>query len=849
MRYCLLPCRGEGSRRLLLLVLLLWGVLAGQLGHAAGLNNGGFELPAEAPRTLYRDERIDGWQVVSGNVSLVCASIPHPFEGDQVMHLAGDGLPGTIAQTVPTVIGQSYTLYLALTGEPNSLPVEKELRVVWDHQPAATLTVNTKTLSPSAPEWRAYTVSGLRATSSLTRVELVNLSGGGAGPMVDALVLAPMGLSGARPDIEVNPGKYLGWVGGTILAPTPQACPASALVEMDTTIWVRLRNAGYSADTLEVAVAGGDADWRVHLRPQHADQDVLPTPAGWRTRSLAVGETLLLGLVVHPSLSVAESAGCRVTLTVAATADPQALDRFTIDITSHRPPGRPDLMLGEADESLVGNNDYEEAAVVTQCWAGTTSGSTPVHCRLRVQNDGFTPDRLYLTTPPLPTGWRVCIADADSAGQDCTAAIVAGTYRTPLLLPGEHRDYDVEVRPLTGLPGGASVTVGLQAVSSLTPDRQDRGAVTVTKARCSNLQVQLTPPEWAFRNTAISLRASAVGGGTLEYQYRLGRPSGSGWQWQTLRTYALASTTLWQPTVPGPYTVAVYVRERGSTVPFDLYLTRSYLIRPSVAAVALTAAPPLYPLPGTPIVLTAHPTANVPVEYQFRLGLPSGDLWRWSVLRAYAPEPDYTWIPDSPGIKLLVVLARERGNTTSYDVYTAIRRQVSTPPITQVTLTAPTTGTLGVPLELRATSSNPQPVEYRFRVGVRASAGWNWTTLQEYSPSPSCRWTPTIPGQVCLIVHARAQGNTHTLVEASATQLCRSTPPNVRLPPRLSPCTSVTCAVTHRSIHDGGTDIELQPVLGELSRDFDESLIIDGLPEVAIGAEPIAAQDVFVLKR
>lgn len=97
-----------------------------------------------------------------------------------------------------------------------------------------------------------------------------------------------------------------------------------------------------------------------------------------------------------------------------------------------------------------------------------------------VQNDGERSDSFRLAGTMNQLRWRARYFVGDT---DVTRAVVAGTYRTPLLAPGAWTWMRVVVTPASGVPAGHFRTVRLSATSATVTTQVDRVAVRVTARR------------------------------------------------------------------------------------------------------------------------------------------------------------------------------------------------------------------------------------------------------------------------------------------------------------------------------------------------------------------------------
>jgi choice-of-anchor C domain-containing protein len=125
------------------------------------VRDGDFErpvAPADAWTTYAAGDRVLKWRVPTGSIDLIGAYQEGditfaPAAGTQSIDLAGDN-PGSIAQRLPTVIGQTYTLRFAMAGNPQcGIPAVKHMRVAWNHVRVARLSFDVTGHTPSDPGW------------------------------------------------------------------------------------------------------------------------------------------------------------------------------------------------------------------------------------------------------------------------------------------------------------------------------------------------------------------------------------------------------------------------------------------------------------------------------------------------------------------------------------------------------------------------------------------------------------------------------------------------------------------------------------------------------------------------
>jgi hypothetical protein len=186
------------------------------------------------------------------------------------------------------------------------------------------------------------------------------------------------------------------------------------------------------------------------------------------------------------------------------------------------------------------------------------------------------------------------------------------------------------------------------------------------------LSVDRHSPQQA--GTALTLSAAASGGsGSYEYKFWVAKGAGA---YELLGGgYATVPTRGWTPTEPGTYKLAVWVRNAGSSAPFEKraeltgYVVLAY---PPVSALSLGASPKSPQAAGTAVTFTANATpgqAGASVEYRFWL-YPGPD-GKWAPVgdatTDYSPARTWHWTPAAAGDYQVMVYARTVGDGAPYE--------------------------------------------------------------------------------------------------------------------------------------------------------------------------------------
>ena len=150
-----------------------------------------------------------------------------------------------------------------------------------------------------------------------------------------------------------------------------------------------------------------------------------------------------------------------------------------IRIISCQPPtARPDAHLRTgATGSWVGADIYNTTAS-GQSRSTTVAAGGSATFYVRLQNDGNLPDTLELSGPGQESAWRVKYYDGTT---DITSQVLAGTWTTGTLPPGDKRTVKVVVTARPAAAAGATKVLKLKAISTLAPTTRDVVKATVTR--------------------------------------------------------------------------------------------------------------------------------------------------------------------------------------------------------------------------------------------------------------------------------------------------------------------------------------------------------------------------------
>ncbi len=192
---------------------------------------------------------------------------------------------------------------------------------------------------------------------------------------------------------------------------------------------------------------------------------------------------------------------------------------------------------------------------------------------------------------------------------------------------------------------------------------------TATNVTALTVGFSATPPSPVAVGNSVTFNASAVGGLAPYQFYFTWRDTALGWH--VGQAYSATSSWIWDTTglTPGTYMIQVWVRNTGSTAPYDAFATVMYnLAGPAVTSVALTPTPASPRLVGTSITFNAAATGGVTPQYYF--------TWRdtalgWHVGQAYSATSSWIWNTTGlpAGAYMIQVWARSAGSGSPYEAF------------------------------------------------------------------------------------------------------------------------------------------------------------------------------------
>lgn len=196
----------------------------------------------------------------------------------------------------------------------------------------------------------------------------------------------------------------------------------------------------------------------------------------------------------------------------------------------------------------------------------------------------------------------------------------------------------------------------------------------------------------------------------------------------------------------GTWGIGIWVRQNGSTAPYESLILGTYSLVPAVtcAAATLTADRTSPQAPGTVITFSAGSSACSQPLYQFWLQYESGP---WHVARAFSAVPSWAWNTSGllPGAYRIVVWANQNGGpTATYQAYAVLDFVLSRCTAVSATPSPPSPQVTGTTVQLTAAATGCASPVYEFWILFPGSQ--TWRLAQAYSNSPTFSWNTASVG-------------------------------------------------------------------------------------------------------
>ncbi len=455
-----------------------------------------------------------------------------------------------------------------------------------------------------------------------------------------------------------------------------QAMKAETRIGTTVTYLFKVQNDGPSPAKFMLIGAGSSKGWTVSYFTDYEGGDNITANVvggGYPVPELQAGEYALFRCDITPGADVAAGTVYTVGMLAKSTVGALRTDTASFVITAAAKPvepvSRPDAAIHAlGQDALKGEhvyNDDQEQTVTTP-----TSRNAPAVYEIVVRNNGNVTEPFRLAAPAGEDGWTVTYFDNLRGGDDITAAITGPAgWTTRALEPLGIVLLRVEVTPATDVPWNTTFPARVSAVSTHDEAKADSVIASTICADLPLAAVRLVadPAMSGMVKKPVTLIASPVGGRNVEYCFYVNDGRG----WRLARPYAGARTCAWTPDAPGVYALLVWAREVGSRRMYDVNATIwNYVVKPTVSAVALAAAPEKTAKVGAAVLLTATPTGGDALEYAFFVKSAAG----WGTLQPYGDANTCTWMPEAPGVYTLLVWVREKGSTADWQANGSVAR-------------------------------------------------------------------------------------------------------------------------------------------------------------------------------
>lgn len=426
---------------------------------------------------------------------------------------------------------------------------------------------------------------------------------------------------------------------------------------------------------------------------------------------------------------------------------------YDLTVTPQPPVLRPDMQVkADADTVYLGVGIYNTETGQTKTIQVPTGTTAVYHLKLR--NNGNLPDAFTLTTGSAPTGATIKYFDAVTGGNEITALITgASGWESNTLAAGAEVELRAEVVLAASVYGNIAAPVLVTATSKTLSSRTDTVKCNTVKTPLTAVTLVSNPVSPTAVGIPVVLTAEANGGGGVLYKFRVQ----SGTTWTELRAYGASNTCTWTPAAAGSYTLQVMAKEDTSTKDFDAMKVLGYTVKVPISAVALAMVPASPTAVGMPVKLTATVTGGGTIRYWFRVQRGT----TWTDIQPYGASNTCTWTPQVAGNYTVQVLVKEAGSPNLYDKNT-VKAYAVNAAIQSVNLTVSpvSPGMIGTEATLTGSTVGGGTVLYWFR--VKKSTDTNWSDLQAYSTTKTCKWTPQLAGTYSLEVLVKETGSTKT---------------------------------------------------------------------------------------
>ena len=327
-------------------------------------------------------------------------------------------------------------------------------------------------------------------------------------------------------------------------------------------------------------------------------------------------------------------------------------------------------------------------------------------------------------------------------------------------------------------PAHAAGTVDVTVTTALgTSPTQAGDNFTYQGTTCTTINYTADKASPQQSGTIIRFTASSPACTAPEFKFYVQLADGT---WTLGQDYDGASFVWNTAGLPaGTYHIDVWVRQMGSSAPFEAFVNNPYTLITFVPCAGAALTPDkASPQPvGTVVTYTASATGCSQPVYTWYFQVPGGN---WYIAKNPSPDPTLTWNTTgaAPGTYKIDVWISQNGSTTPHETFILINYTLVVPPPCATAgysadkATPQQTGTI---VTFTATSTGCPNPDYKWYVQL---ANGTWTLAQGYSSSTTFVWnTAGLPvGTYHVDLWARQHGdstdpeafsnNTYTLIVA-----------------------------------------------------------------------------------
>jgi len=320
--------------------------------------------------------------------------------------------------------------------------------------------------------------------------------------------------------------------------------------------------------------------------------------------------------------------------------------------------------------------------------------------------------------------------------------------------------FDVVFTPASSGAKDASLTIHSNDPNTTSLVMNLTGAGIADAVTGATLSPSIASPQMIGNNNIIFTAGGIGGSGTYEYLFWL-KTSGV---WNIVQNYSATNTWTWNTNgvAAGSYDVLVYVRNAGSSAPYEALSSLTYALITSLPATGATISSNLATpqVVGSSITFTADGVGGTGT-YEYKFWLKANGVW--TMVQNYSTVNTWTWNTTgaSVGTYGVQVYVRNTESSAKYEATKTMSYVLSASPATGATLisniASPQTAGAGVTFTAGGIGGSGN-YEYKFWI----KANGVWIVVQDYSTTNTYTWDTTglIPGTYRPQVYVRNVGST-----------------------------------------------------------------------------------------